>query len=78
MYFDGIPVRNNRFILRKADFDRIRLDSLQGGAKYFITNYREVLNDREAFLKKYKLKSEQEVYSLVVGGIRIMSVYEMR
>jgi hypothetical protein len=77
VYQDGVPVRNNTFILRTADFDRIRLVPFEG-AKYFITNYREVLYDRDKFLDKYRLTGDQELYSLVVDGVRIMSVYRLR
>ena len=70
------PIAGTGRILEKKDRDRVEFTEFHD-ARYFITNYSEYFNNEIGFKKRYKLAPYQEIDSITVNDIKILSIFKL-
>jgi hypothetical protein len=70
------PIKGSLRILDQKDASKIIFTDFTS-AEYFVTNYTEFYNNKQNFFKRYHIKPEQEVDSIVVDENKILSIYKL-
>lgn len=70
------PISATKRIINKNIRDKILFTEFQE-ADYFITNYTEYFNNEKGFKKRYKFRNNQEIDSINVNGIKVLSIFKL-
>lgn len=70
------PIVGTKRILDKKDREKLVFTEFNE-AQYFITNYAEYFNNKEKFIRRYNISPEQEIDSICVNEIKILSIFEV-
>ncbi len=76
--YNKSPAQHNYHYLRGADRWRIKLVESLEDADYYITAYRYYKKEMEKVKNREGVYGREEVYSIQVGGSKIMSVFRLR
>lgn len=70
------PIAGTKRILNEKVREKVHFTEFQE-ASYFITNYVEYFNNEEGFKKRYNLAKDQEIDSINVDGIKMISIFRL-